>query len=235
MPTVAVMQPYLFPFVGYFQLVDAVDVFVFYDDVDFITRGWINRNNIMVQGHKHLFTVPVKNASQNKAIDEIQVSRNEQWLKKFQKTLYHAYGQHSNYEQTKELIHETLESIPCSIAYLASKSVKLISKTIGLKTEFLNASELGIDRNLDKADRLIAVCKKLNADHYVNAIGGLELYDKSYFSKEGVELSFLKPNFRLYEQQKTEQFVSGISVIDILMNVEADRVHKDVIEGYSLI
>ena len=235
MSTVAIMQPYMFPFAGYYQLVEAVDTFVFYDDVDFITRGWINRNNLLVQGEKHLFTVPVKKASQNRRINETDVDTNGKWLKKFFKTLRHVYGQHPFYKMTQNLVEQVFDELPCSIAHLASESVVCVTEEIEIETSFLWSSDLNISTDLGKAERLIAICKELDAISYVNAIGGKGLYDKSYFKNQGVDLLFLKPNLRRYQQHQTDQFVPGLSILDVLMNVKSNQVRDEVIKGYEFV
>src|SRR5690606_3799363 len=97
---IAIMQPYLFPYLGYFQLINAVETFVFYDDVNFIKRGWINRNQILVDNKAALFTVPLKKASQNKLINEIDMAIDEKWLSQFFKTIEQNYKNAPYFDDT---------------------------------------------------------------------------------------------------------------------------------------
>lgn len=102
---IAVMQPYLFPYIGYFQLLNAVDMFVVFDDVNFIKKGWINRNNILVNRQKYLFTVPLKDASQNKLIKEVQIA-DDGWQEKFLKTVAQSYKKAEFFDEAFALIEK---------------------------------------------------------------------------------------------------------------------------------
>ena len=133
--SIAIMQPYIFPYLGYFQLINAVDDFVFYDDVHFIKRGWINRNQILVNGNEFLFSVPLIKASQNKLINEIEVKLDEKWLVQFYLTLEQNYVHAPYFKETFQLIKRVFSSEFITISDLAIASVKLVTEYIGLKTK----------------------------------------------------------------------------------------------------
>ncbi|HEX8397609.1 MAG TPA: WbqC family protein [Pyrinomonadaceae bacterium] len=212
---IAVMQPYLFPYIGYFQLLNAVDKFVVFDDVNFIKKGWINRNNILVNGQKYLFTVPLKDASQNKLIKEIEIAEGD-WQKKFLKTLSQSYKKAEFFDETFALIEKTVYSGESFIAKLILGSLLLLKDALGINTEIVPSSEIYNNRELKAQDRILDICKQEKASEYVNPAGGTELYDRRNFSENGVKLFFLKPQPFTY-RQFGDEFVPHLSIIDVLM------------------
>ncbi|MCB0458305.1 MAG: WbqC family protein, partial [Flavobacteriaceae bacterium] len=156
--SIAIMQPYVFPYIGYFQLIDAVDTFVFYDDVHFIKKGWIHRNRLLMDGKDYLFTIPLQKASQNKLINEIKVLETEAWLDNWYRTLYQCYAKAPYFIPVMELLRNIMDSSSDTISELAIKSIKDISSYIGLSTSFEVSSETYSDsKGMEKADRLIAI------------------------------------------------------------------------------
>lgn len=219
---IAVMQPYIFPYLGYFQLIHAADKFVFYDDVDFITRGWINRNKILIQGSDHLFTIPVKDASQNRLIKDTELAFSDRQKKKLLKKIHHAYAGASHYEEIYPLVSGVLESEYDSIAELCIRSVAETCVYLGIETEFIVSSQTYDNRDLGKADRLIDIAQKEGCDTYINAMGGRDIYEKEYFRKKGIDLYFLIPGAPEYNQQ-IDTFIPNLSIIDVMMfNAKAD-------------
>lgn len=213
----AVMQPYFFPYIGYFQMVNAVDTFVFYDDVTFIKNGLINRNRILLNGKDHYLTVPCTKASSYKLINEINFDPNRKEFKKLVKTIEQAYKKAPYFEQVYPLIERILETPTDKIAILAEQSVIEISKYLKIQTAFRTSSmDFPETKGLDKADRLIKICQKEYADNYINALGGKELYGKSFFEENGIQLEFIKSLPVEYKQFNNE-FVPWLSMIDVLM------------------
>jgi hypothetical protein len=234
--TIAIMQPYVFPYIGYFQLVYAADVFVFYDDVNFINRGWINRNRILLNGKDQLFTIPCKDASQNKLIMDIELLDDEKTNMKLLSTIKLAYNKAPFFNDVFPVIEKTIMGTPNgsdlppqserTIATLAINSVVNICNYLGLERKFKLSSAEYNNRELKKADRLIDICHLEGINHYVNAAGGKEIYTKEYYSGKGVKLDFLNADRYEYEQFKNS-FVPWLSMIDVLMfNSRADIVHK---------
>lgn len=218
--SVAIMQPYFFPYLGYFQLVQAVDDFVFYDDVMFIKKGWINRNQILMQNTPFLFTIPLLKQSQNKTIRETSVSYGIDFPSKFLTQLSSAYKKAPYYSEVFHLIESVLQDQPASMADLAIRSVEMTWRYLGLEKRFHYSSKIGLaNPEWDKADRLIAITKSLGSEHYINAKNGELLYDKSYFQNQSCQLNFLQPILPSYTQglKKENDFIPGLSIIDILM------------------
>jgi len=216
---VAIMQPYFFPHIGYFQLIKAVDLFVIYDDVNFIKQGWINRNKILISGKEFLFTLPLKDASSFTTIRETKVNYPAyiNWKGKFLKSLEQSYKNATYFEVTYKLIESVLNKDCISIADFANESFISISTYLGLKTSFqcssINYSDTKI---LDRESRLISIIKTNEANVYINAIGGQSLYEKDSFAQFGIKLNFIKSNPLKYKQFEKE-FVPFLSIIDVLM------------------
>lgn len=230
---IAIMQPYLFPYIGYFQLINAVDTFVFYDDVNFIKRGWINRNQILIDNKAALFTVPLKKASQNKLINEIETAIDEKWLSQFFKTIEQNYKNAPYFKETFQLLKKVFEKKQAKISSIAIDSVLQISKYLKLNTQFEVSSVAYPDSvNFSKAERLIAICKEKGYNHYINPSGGKELYQKNTFKKEGINLVFIENELVPYKQFENK-FVKGLSIIDVLMFNTLEETMK-LMSQYSL-
>jgi len=223
--TIAIMQPYIFPYIGYFQLINAVDKFVIYDDVNFINKGWINRNQILVSGQPHLFTIPLKDASQNKLIYEVELALNDPWKKKFLKTFQQSYQKAPNYQKVFLLIEEIVNFESVTIADLTLHAIKKLCAYMNIETEIVDSSRVYNNSEFKAQERILDICKKENASHYINPIGGMELYEKNKFEKEHIRLDFIKSVASPYPQFKNA-FVPWLSVIDILMFNDDENIAK---------
>lgn len=213
---IAVMQPYLFPYMGYFQLISAVDTFVIFDDANFIKRGWINRNRILLDNKDHLFTLPLEKASQNKFISQIRIACGQKHKEKILDLFHHAYRKAPEYANVYPLIKEIILNRKGNLLEFIEYSLVRIAAFLDLKTNFMLSSEIEKDNTLKGKDKIIDICKKMRADKYLNPIGGKELYDKKEFEKEGIKLHFLKTKDIEY-RQFTNIFIPHLSIIDVLM------------------
>jgi len=226
----AVMQPYLFPYIGYWQLIHAADVFVIFDDVNYINRGYINRNSILVNGKEQRFTLELKGASQNKWINQIDVGNNES---KLLRTVELAYKKSPNFKAVYPLIEKVLVNEEENLAYFVGDSIKTVSDYLGVNTTFIYSSDLNKYNNLKGQEKIIDIAVRLSADHYINAIGGQGLYDETQFNQEGIMLRFLKTQINEYKQFGNE-FISYLSIIDILMFNDLTDVHE-MLNAYDFI
>lgn len=233
---IGIVQPYFIPYIGYFQLINAVNRFVFYDDVNYIKRGWINRNNILVnQNQKNLITIPCENASQNKLINQISISLDEKTKSKILRTFELAYKKAPNFEYVFPLIQNILIFNEKNLAKFTANSIIEISNYIGITTEFIYSSEnYSQTKDLGKADRLIEITKLENAEEYINPIGGTKLYSKEYFSKKNVKLHFLKSDEKLSYKQFNNDFIPYLSMIDVLMFNDLETINL-LLQKYKLI
>lgn len=232
--TLAIMQPYLFPYIGYFQLIHAADKFVFYDDVNFIKQGWINRNRILQQGNPVYFTLPVKNISSfNKICDTETDNRSYGlWRNKFLKTLQYNYSKAPFYQDTFALVESCLAPEAVPVSDFAKKSIRATAGYLGISTEIVDTSAVYGNANLSAQQRVIDICKKENASMYINVSGGTELYDASDFSAAGIELDFIKSKPVVYKQFDNA-FCPGLSIIDIMMFCSKEET-KNFLKEYIL-
>lgn len=237
MRKLAIMQPYVFPYIGYFQLLSAVDKFVAYDDVNYIKQGWINRNNILCQGKPLLFTIPLDKQSSFSKISEVETSKllYDKWKGSFLKTIEGNYKKAPYYAHISELIYSTLhnDSELTGISQIAISSVKNVLYYLGIEKEIQCSTGVYNNEDLMSEARIIDICIREKATVYVNPIGGLELYSRSAFAEKGLELKFIRPNLTKYKQFNNE-FIAGLSIIDVLMFNSADVV-KDMLTNYELI
>jgi hypothetical protein len=233
MKTIAVMQPYLFPYIGYFQLMHAVDEFVFFDNVNFVNKGWINRNRILLQGKEHLFSLPLTKASQNRNINEIAVSVDDKWRAKFMRSIEAGYKKAPQFERVNPLLEKILNKKSENLADFIARSFEQINAYLGLRTPLVNASRQYPSTSLKGPDRIIEICNLAEANVYVNAIGGRELYSKERFLDSGVQLRFISTLPWKYGQQGAD-FVPNLSIIDVLMNSSPLEVQEGLL-SYELI
>lgn len=226
----AVMQPYLFPYIGYWQLIHSVDTFVIYDDVNFIKRGYINRNNIFQNGNSHLITLELIASSQNKRINEISIGNN---ANKLLKTIRQNYSKAPFFQDVFPMLEEILNNEQKELSKFLGSSLVKISEYLNIDTKFLYSSDIKNDKTLKAQDRLIEMSKTLNATGYINSIGGIELYDKTVFSQNNINLSFLKTGKISYKQFNNE-FIPNLSIIDVLMFNSKDNI-KNMLIQFELI
>ena len=231
---IAIMQPYFLPYIGYFQLINAVETFIFYDDVNFINKGWINRNNFLINGQKQLITMPCKGASQNKLINEIELSLPDRFVLKTLKGVMYSYKKAPYYNDVFTLFEEVLRYKNLNLARFAANSIIEVCKYIGFEREFKFSSEAHSNTiGMEKADRLIQISKNENAKEYINVPGGQKIYDKKYFLEKGIELHFLKTK-NIYYSQYREGFIQWLSIIDILMFNSKDET-KELLSMYTIL
>lgn len=223
--TIAIMQPYVFPYIGYFQMMKASDVFVLYDDVNYIKQGWVNRNRILVSGKDALMSIPLKGASSFKQINEIEVNYTLKDYRKILPTIDQNYKKAPYFNTVFPLIDDVFKSEKLTIADFAEQSIQSINNYLGIETEILRSSvSFSETKELDRADRLIEICKRLKATDYINALGGQELYTKPFFKSHNINLHFIK-SLPVEYQQFQNEFVSWLSIIDVLMFNSVEETH----------
>lgn len=212
----AVMQPYFLPYIGYFQLIAAVDKFVVYDDVSYINRGWVNRNRILLNGSPHTFTVPLHRASQNRLICDIDLIGDDFWREKLLRTISQAYAKAPFYEQVSILMEQIIQFPERNLHQYLLNSLNLISGYLSLRTQIISSSRIYNNSQIHGQERILDICRQEGATSYFNAIGGEGLYDRSQFNMQGIELKFLRSRPVSYLQSKKE-FVPWLSILDVLM------------------
>ncbi len=232
---VAMMQPYLFPYLGYFQLLNAVDVFVFADDVNFIKGGFINRNKILFKNEERHITVPCMKKSQNKLINEVRLSTETKgYPDNILLTIKQAYAKAPFFTDVFPIIESIFRSDIDSISTLAAASVESVSKYLEINVDFKFSSvSFNHTKGQEKSMRLINITKELGGDTYMNPSGGAKIYDKEFFENQGIKLDFLKSEAIPYPQFN-DNFIPNLSIIDVLMNNSVEDIQK-LLNRYKLV
>lgn len=190
MKIIAVMQPYFFPYLGYFQLIDKVDHFVFLDDVNYFKKGFINRNNVWSKQGVQSFSLPIKGASQNKLIKELDYLNDNE---KFKNTIIHIYKKSPFFNQLIDNIFQVTDAEEQAVSSVNGASIIMTCNYLGLKKSFSFSSELGLPQTLSAENRIIEICRAVEADTYINPMAGMHLYNEQTFSEQKIKLRELNP------------------------------------------
>jgi len=228
-----IMQPYFFPYIGYWQLMKVVDKYIIFDDVNFIKGGWVNRNKILINGEGKLINLRMHNASQNKLINQVEVLGNPVYNKELLKTLEVCYKKAPYYDDVFPVIESIITLDEKNLARYLEFSIRRVSEYLSIDTELIVSSTITKNNDLRGQDKVIEICKVLGANEYINAIGGQALYSPEDFAAQGIQLKFLKTGEIRYQQFKNE-FVQNLSIIDVMMFNSIEEVKK-MLEKYELL
>ena len=196
---VAIMQPYFFPYIGYFQLIAAVDLFIVYDNIKYTKKGWINRNRMLQNGNDVMFSLPLKSDSDSRNVCERELAADFN-REKLLNQLMGAYKRAPYFNQTFPLIEEIVRYEDRNLFRFLHYSIIKTCKYLGITTEIKISSEITIDHGLKNQDKVLALCETIGASTYVNAIGGIELYSKEIFREKGIDLKFIQSKQFKYAQ-----------------------------------
>lgn len=227
------MQPYFIPYIGYWQLMNVVEKYVIYDDVNYINRGWINRNRILVNGEPRYINIPMIGASQNKKINEIEVSHNSKEIAKKLRTIETVYKKAPNFDKIFPMITQIMNSRENKLSSYIESSLHIICLYLEIKTEFILSSQLNKNSELRGQEKILEICSLLGATEYYNAIGGKELYSTLEFRKRGIELKFIKTDHIEYSQFNNT-FQPNLSIIDVMMFNSKESV-KEMLGAYTIV
>ena len=214
---VAIMQPYFLPYIGYFQLIKAVDIFVVYDNIQFSKKGWIHRNRILVNGRDEYFTLTLKKDSDYLNVNQRVLS--ETWEQEKLKTLRiikENYKKAPFFLSNFPIIEEIFNFESRNLFDFIYHSMLKINSILEIESKIVLSSSIAIDHDLKAQNKVLAINEKLQASHYINPIGGLLLYDAPSFEKKNIELSFLKSKNIHYKQYENE-FMPWLSILDVMM------------------
>jgi len=194
MNTVAAMQPYFFPYLGYFKLISASNHFVILDDVDFRPRTWMTRNRIISNNDFFMFSLPVKRASQNRKISEIEIAIDQIWRSKFKKNLFHSYHQTPYFQQSFDLIESIIDFDATNLTDFLENSLRTTCSYLEIQSNFQRSSELDYDKKCFGVERILSLCELLKTDFYLNLPGGRHLYHANRFTCRDIKLGFIRQN-----------------------------------------
>lgn len=224
------MQPYFFPYIGYFQLIRAVDRFVVYDNIKYTKKGWINRNRILQQGAPHWVSLPLKSASDALDIRDRNLADSFDACKLINQ-IAGAYRPAPYFDQAMPVIEASIVTAERQLFRLLYASIRNVCDYLSIATRLLPSSTVDADHDLRSQERVIAICRSLGGTTYVNPIGGTELYSDDGFRKAGLELRFLESLPVRYEQFG-QAFVPSLSIIDVMMFNPVERIAEMLSTGY---
>lgn len=212
----AIMQPYFFPYIGYFQLIKSVDKIVMLDDVNYINRGWINRNRILVNGQVKLITIPLVQASQNKHILDIELLSELKWKDNLLKTIEFNYKKAPYFKDVYSIVQSIILFEELNLSSYIHNSLLQICHYLDINTVIEATSSKYENGHLKAAEKILDICLQEKAQIYINPIGGTELYDRRLFEKNDIQLNFIQSKEFEYKQYNTK-FVPWLSLVDVLM------------------
>jgi len=214
----AIMQPYFLPYLGYWQLIDTVDCFVIYDDVFYIKNGWVNRNQIMINGNPFYMTVPLEKASQNKRICELETVSAPFWRHKLIKTIRNTYQKSACFSEAFPVIEQIINHEVNDLAGYLLYQLRVLNSFLGITTKIIHSSRCYNNESLKGQNRILDICQREHATIYINPEGGKALYNKEPFRKAHIDLKFIVTRQQSYKQRETD-FVPNLSIIDMLMEL----------------
>lgn len=229
----AIMQPYLFPYIGYWQLMNAADVFVILDDVNYIKRGWINRNRIQSPGGEIMVTLPVEHASQNSVIRDMRFSDDARGRDRFVNTIKTAYRSYPCFGALEKVVDGCFSFECRDLTDFIRRQIYEVSSYLRIGTSVIKASEIRSPEHRKGQDGILEICGIFGADTYINPIGGTELYQREAFAEQGVELYFLKTDFTDIEA-RTGGRRGDLSILDLMAFSDID-VLREMLYDYELI
>ncbi len=231
---VALMQPYLFPYIGYFQLISAVDLFVFYDDCQYMKGGWINSNRIKRADTDYQFTISLKKGGHTQTIAQrFYHEKAKDEMKSLMGVVYPFYKRAPFKDRVFQLIEEFVQMENQNLSEVNIAMVQKVCQLLKIKTRFSKSSDYNLPMELRSSAKVLEIVRRTHGTTYVNPIGGLELYSEDEFAAQGIQLHFLKSKLRPYPQQG-HGFVPGLSILDLLANCSDDELQAQLLD-YELI
>jgi len=217
---VSIMQPYFLPYVGYWQLINLSDEFVILDDVNYRNRSWITRNKILENNQSKLINLQLVKASQNKKINEILIFGKKE---KCFNIISNSYKKAPYYNSVISMLEKIIMNSELNLSKYLTYSIRLINEFLDLKATVTLSSNLKNSNNLSGEERIINICKSMNAGEYINVLSGSNLYDKSKFLDNSIRLKFLNTDIKPYNQN-VKNFIPNLSIVDLLMFLPKDLI-----------
>lgn len=231
--TVGIMQPYFLPYIGYFQLIKAVDLFVVYDRIKYTKKGWINRNRYLLNGADETFSLPLKKGSD--ALDVVERELAAEFDRsKLLSQLKGAYRRAPHFDQVLPLLERIVLHDDANLFCFIHHSLVSVCEHLAIETEIRVSSTVPFDEDLKAQDKVLGICKALGAQRYINAIGGTDLYRREDFAGHDIELRFLRPRAFEYTQFDNK-FVPWLSIVDVLMFNPIEVVRECLERNYDLV
>lgn len=235
---VAVMQPYFFPRLAYFQLINESDTFVLFDSAQMIVKGWVRRNRIIdysTEAGWSYINVPVSSLSRSQSIGDVLIDNTKEWRLRIRRQLEN-YSKAPFYSETTALVSDCLDIGAVKLVDLLDHAIRLTADHLGIETKFNRYSNLGIERegNEGPGDWALLAAKHCGASTYINPVSGRLIYDDSKFERSGLNLRFLEDEPEIYSQN-LKNFLPRLSIIDTLMFNGKDDTSLMLERGFQLV
>jgi WbqC-like protein family len=233
MKTVAIMQPYFLPYIGYLQLISAVDLFIVYDNIKYTKKGWINRNRLLQNDNDVIFSLPLKKDSDYLTVCERELAADfnrNKLLYQFKNAYRHALY----FTQIFPLIEQVIAYDQSNLFEFLHHSIIKVCEYLGITTKIEISSSINIDHALKNQDKVLALCEAVSAGVYVNSIGGIDLYSKETFHDKGLTLKFIQSQPFEYSQFG-QAFVPCLSIVDVMMFNSRETIQTYLSTHYALI
>ena len=229
----AIMQPYFFPYIGYFQLISAVDQFIVYDNIKYTKKGWINRNRLLQNGKDVMFSLPLKRDPDHLDVRERELAVDFNRAKLINQ-ISGAYRHAPYFQQAFPWVEQVVRHEETNLFGFLHNSILRTCEHLGIPTEIRTSSSIAIDHDLKNQDKVLALCEAAGASTYVNAIGGMDLYSRESFRENGIDLKFIRSKPFEYTQFG-DGFVPWLSIIDVMMFNPLDTIQTCISTNYELI
>ncbi|OON99199.1 MAG: hypothetical protein ATN35_01790 [Epulopiscium sp. Nele67-Bin004] len=217
MKKIAILQSNYLPWKGVFDMINQVDEFVFLEDAQYTKNDWRNRNKILIQTKPTWITVPVYNYSLEQLIYRTEIVMKYNWQRKHFNTFQINYSRASHYKKYLPLLEDIfLDKSWTNLSELNIYTTKIIAKELGITTKFINSVDLGCDGIKD--DKLIKICKKLGATHYLSGPSAKNYIDPIKFQTNNIELEYIEYNYPEYNQGKEGFITHGVTVLDLMFH-----------------
>ena len=236
---VAIMQPYFFPYIGYFQLLNYVDLWIVFDNIQYIDKGWINRNRILHPEHKkewQYITIPLDSRKGFSKINNIKIKQELDWKNRIIRKLTFYNEQSIFYKEVISLINNIFNTNENNLSKFVTSSIRYTADYLGIKTKILVLSnmELPLTNINHPGDWALRICESIGAKEYINPFGGKDLFYKKKFKDSNIKLSFLKSKMVVYDQKRHE-FIPGLSILDSMMWNSKSQLSKFINEDFDLV
>lgn len=224
--SIAIMQPYFLPYIGYWQLMASVEKFIVYDDVNYIKGGWVNRNRIVINGRPSYFTIPLVGASPNKKISELKICNKMPWREKINMGFKNTYSRSAHFAEVMPVLASIIDCKEENLSNFLFEQLIVMRDALGVEAKMERASTSNVGAGLSGVQRVLSICHSKGAKTYVNLPGGRDLYSDYEFRRDGIELRFLQSQVREYKQRHSDIFFPSLSIVDVLFNCGLDMTRQ---------
>jgi hypothetical protein len=234
-----IMQPYFFPYIGYFQLMAAVDRWISFDDIQFIDKGWVNRNRILhpdVNKEWQYITLPLEKRGRFDKICEISIKSDAKWREQMLGKLSSYKRKAPNYKSTIDFVTSCFDTDETNLSRFLTRTLRMTAEYLGIETPIEVQSQMNLTLNEveHSGQWALRISEKLGATEYINPHSGADIFKEREFDASCIKLTFLKPHLELYAQRQ-DYFIEGLSIIDVMMWNDREKISEMLTRGFEMI